>query len=202
LASDVVDLQAVVKYLQSTYGYRIDLLVGHSRGSILAFHWLCTAKEAQDVSGFVNVSGRYRMERIYTDIVPQYQSSFDEKGYYDWEVMVMRKLVKIRIYPNEMEELANWDTSSVWDKFPSNIHVLTIHGLRDTRVPPYDSVIYARALGTRTPGTHNLCLMEDADHNFTGKYDSVVETVLEWQGKFERGILHTGVWNTGIPLKL
>lgn len=32
----------------------------------------------------------------------------------------------------------------------------------------YDAIIYARVFGARTPGTHNLHLIEDADHNFTG----------------------------------
>ena len=32
----------------------------------------------------------------------------------------------------------------------------------------YDAVIYARALANRSPGTHNLHLVEEADHNFTG----------------------------------
>ena len=28
-------------------------------------------------------------------------------------------------------------------------------------------MLYSRALGIRSPGTHNLCLIEDADHSFT-----------------------------------
>lgn len=31
----------------------------------------------------------------------------------------------------------------------------------------YDATIYARALGARIPGTHNLHFVEYADHNFT-----------------------------------
>lgn len=31
----------------------------------------------------------------------------------------------------------NWDTSLVWDRFPTDVHVLTIHGLNDATVPPY-----------------------------------------------------------------
>lgn len=30
----------------------------------------------------------------------------------------------------------------------------------------YDAVLYSRTLGNRSPGTHNLCLIEDADHIF------------------------------------
>jgi len=61
LADDVVDLRVVVDYLKINYGYKIDLVVGHSRGSIVAFKWICTTEEGKNISGFVNASGRYRM---------------------------------------------------------------------------------------------------------------------------------------------
>lgn len=32
----------------------------------------------------------------------------------------------------------------------------------------YDAIIYARIYGARRPGTHQLCYVEEADHNFTG----------------------------------
>jgi predicted alpha/beta hydrolase family esterase len=61
LEDDIVDLSTVVEYLKSKFGYVVHLLVGHSRGSIVAFHWLSTTEEGKHVAGFVNVSGRYRM---------------------------------------------------------------------------------------------------------------------------------------------
>lgn len=62
LHEDLEDLQVVVQYLSRVYGYIVDLLVGHSRGSVVAMRWLCEAEEAKNVRGFVNASGRYRME--------------------------------------------------------------------------------------------------------------------------------------------
>jgi len=56
-----VDVQAVVDYLKATYGYVIGLVVGHSRGSTVAFRWLATTEDGRRVSAFVNASGRYRM---------------------------------------------------------------------------------------------------------------------------------------------
>lgn len=60
--NDLEDLSAVVAFLTCQLGYSIDMIVGHSRGSIVAFRWMCTALESASVSAFVNVSGRYRME--------------------------------------------------------------------------------------------------------------------------------------------
>jgi uncharacterized protein len=61
IREDVIDLQVVVEYLKSKFGYKIDMLVGHSRGSVVAFHWICKTEDGRNVSTMVNVSGRYRM---------------------------------------------------------------------------------------------------------------------------------------------
>lgn len=66
----------------------------------------------------------------------------------------------------------------------------------------YDALIYARALSNRLPGTHTLNLMEDADHNFTGRQDDVVDAILQWWEVRRRGEIQTGIWVGGIKGKL
>jgi hypothetical protein len=61
LDDDLIDLLAVVEYLKANFGYAIDLVVGHSRGSLVAMRWICTSEDGRKISGFVNASGRYRM---------------------------------------------------------------------------------------------------------------------------------------------
>ncbi|KAJ3559594.1 hypothetical protein NP233_g11227 [Leucocoprinus birnbaumii] len=61
LEEDLEDLNAVVAYLTSTYGYEIELVVGHSRGSLVGFRWISTTEVGRKVPAFVNASGRYRM---------------------------------------------------------------------------------------------------------------------------------------------
>ncbi|GJE97189.1 alpha/beta hydrolase [Phanerochaete sordida] len=195
--NDVEDLEAVVAYLTSQLGYVIDLLVGHSRGVVTAFRWMCTAKEAAGVRGFVNVSGRYRMPLIYRTIT-DVQDELDTKGWFIREATVARQPFAQKVTKADMEEFARFDTSLVWDRFPQRADVLSMHGLQDQTVPPYDAYIYARALGARSPGTHNLCLVEEADHNFTGLQDDVVATVLEWLRMLDNDMLKTGVWKTGV----
>lgn len=70
------------------------------------------------------------------DLDSIYKPSFEAQGFHEWKVNVARKLVVGRIYPQDMDEFASWDTSLVWDKFPNNTHVLTLHGLKDQTVPP------------------------------------------------------------------
>jgi len=66
----------------------------------------------------------------------------------------------------------------------------------------YDALIYARALSSRSPGTHTLHLMEDGDHNFTGRRDDVVDAILQWWDVRHRGEIKTGIWVEGIKGKL
>ncbi|KAF5382679.1 hypothetical protein D9615_003055 [Tricholomella constricta] len=186
LEDDMVDLSVVVEYLKATYGYVIDLVVGHSRGSLIAMRWLCTTEDGRNVSGFVNASE--------SPAAKVWKESFDEHGYHEWTVSVARKQVTVKIFPEDLEQFTKWDTTIVWDRFPSTVDALTIHGLADKTVPPYDAMIYTRALSNRSPGTHTLNFMEDADHNFTGRQDEVVGAILDWWAAREQGKLQTGIW--------
>jgi len=195
LDEDLVDLQAVVDYLKQTYGYVIELLVGHSRGSIVAFRWLSTTEDGRKVSAFVNASGRYRMTKILESSAGIiWQEHFKKQGFYSWDVTVARKKFAVKITPEDLQKFVDWDTSLIWDHFPSTTDVLTLHGLQDETVPPYDALIYARALSNRSPGIHTLHLMENADHNFTGRRDDVVDAILQWWDVRHRGEAKTEIW--------
>jgi len=200
--NDVEDIQVVAEYLIKEFGYVINLVIGHSKGSVAGMRWVCTSPQAESVRGFANVSGRYRMECTPYRNEPYY-SIIKSQGFYEWKVVVAREEVIGRIHHKDVEEFMAWDTSLVWDRFPTNVHVITIHGLNDATVPPFDALIYARALGARSPGTHNLHMLEGADHNMTGRSEDVVSAVLGWYAALESGKLqHSGIWNTGVRVKL
>jgi len=195
----------VVKHLESKYGYTVTMIVSHSRASGVAMRYLCTHDEvAANVRCFVNVSGRYRMRVDHEILYPGIGNSFKTLGYHEFQTTIAKEPRTIRIYPHHVENFRNWDTNIIWDKFPRHIHALTIHGIQDSEVPVYDAVLYSRALGIRSPGTHNICLIEDADHNFTrpGSRETVVNTVLEWYEAVQKGECKTGVWETGVRPKL
>jgi len=199
---DVEDIRVVVAYLVREYGYQIDLVIGHSRGSVSGLRWMCTTEEGNKVRGYVNVSGRYRMEKIYDSLSARAKADFETKGEYVDRAIVARKQISSITTRADLNEFMTFDSSYVCDRFPPTTHVLTLHGMQDRIVPPYDGMIYARIFGARTPGTHNLFYAEDADHNFTGQAELVVENVLEWWSALNRGDLKTGVWKTGVRGKL
>ncbi len=45
---------------------------------------------------------------------------------------VAGKVLLIKVYPEDIDNLAKFDMSLVWDRFPQQTDVLTIHGLLDT----------------------------------------------------------------------
>ena len=62
MEEDVLDLRIITDYLKAHFGYQFDLVIGHSRGAVLAIRWLCTSEDGKKVSGFVIVSATYRMK--------------------------------------------------------------------------------------------------------------------------------------------
>ncbi len=62
MEDDLRDLRIITDYLKAHFGYQIDLVIGRSRGAILAVRWLCTSEDGKKVSGFVIVSATYRKQ--------------------------------------------------------------------------------------------------------------------------------------------
>lgn len=200
LLNDLQDVDAVVAYLKSQYGYRVDLVIGHSRGSTVGMQWLAASPEGQRVSGFVNVSARYRVKlHPYWEL---WREPFEKAGIVHWKVRVAGKQVVRGVTPEDMRDFEKIDTTFVWTKFPTKTDVLTIHGLTDILVPPSEAMILARAFSNRPNATHTLHFVEKADHSFVGHYDEVVETILGWWDQKTTGTLKDGVWLAGVKPKL
>lgn len=192
LSEDLEDVQAVVDYLKAQLGYVVELVVGHSRGSIVGFRWMAASDDGRKTPAFVNVSGRYRMEKIVDSEAGQlWVEAFEKQGYYEWTVTVARKPILARVTPGELKQFTTWDTSFVWNDFPQHTDVLSVHGLQDRTVPPYDAVIYTKALSNRHPGTATLHFIEHGDHNFTGQKQDVIQAILQWLDQRENGLVKT-----------
>ncbi|EMD39974.1 hypothetical protein CERSUDRAFT_112216 [Gelatoporia subvermispora B] len=202
LFDDVEDIEAAVAYLHEHYGYVVDLVVGHSRGSVMGMYWVSISKAARHVRGYVNASGRYRMRGIFDNQSDERHALLRKQGWFEERQTVARKPFRAIVTLEQLEAFARFNAAHVWDDFPQSTHVLTLHGVQDKVVPVFDAVLYARAFGARNAGTHSLHLIETADHNFTGMQDDIAATILEWWDHLEQEKLKTGVWNTGVRPKL
>ncbi|PBK91051.1 hypothetical protein ARMGADRAFT_1082280 [Armillaria gallica] len=101
LEQDTEDPHVVTEYLTTYFGYHIDLIVGHCCGTILVVRWLCTTGEGKTVSGFENVSSRYRMRGIYdSDEIKESNEGFVNDGFH-----FLNPKVKIKIYPEDIRKM-------------------------------------------------------------------------------------------------
>jgi hypothetical protein len=64
-----------------------------------------------------------------------WDKAFKIQGYFEWPVRVAQKQVIAKMYPHDVENYSSWDTSFVWEDFPKETDVLTIHGTEDQVAP-------------------------------------------------------------------
>ena len=83
---------------------------------------------------------------LETALAKKWAESFISQGFHIWTPTVARKILSIKIHPEDVEIFSKFDTSLVWDRFPQGTDVLTIHGLSDTQVPPFVYFHFAKGL--------------------------------------------------------
>ncbi|CAO1615422.1 unnamed protein product [Parajaminaea phylloscopi] len=205
--SDVQDINAVLDYLGAQYGYRCDLLAGHSRGSLVGWKWFA---ETYDTNGqlkspasnphlpsspplWASLGGRWRMERIH-DRDKIYAPSFEEQGFYEWKVDVNRKAVSVRIYPASVQAFSEHPAGDHARGFPASTPCLLIHGTEDETVPCADVGYYLNSLTSRPDRVRSAAalvqrsegpltqmhLVEGGNHMLRGKYQEVVDSITTW----------------------
>lgn len=186
LNEDLEDLNAVVHHLRAALGYTIEVIVGHSRGSIDGFAWFTrycpdSLPPQLRVPYFVALSTRYNMANIHERNV-KYIPSFKREGFYRLQVRVAGEEKEVRIYPEQIEQFAAWPTAQITRDFPHKTDVLLVHGTVDKTVPVTDVASYANMLSgtTRRPGSCVVQLVEHADHNFRGFYPQLVAHIVSW----------------------
>ena len=180
--NEVRDLEAVVRFLNFGSQYRVDTIIAHSRGSIVAFRWLCTSPMAGQVRSYVNINARFRMDKVYNKSGFAPEDREPGKDYYVWRATVARKPQERRVYQCDIDAFARWDSRMVEHAFPTHIHVLNLHGLADDLVFATDAVLYYRALLNRGSdrGTSTIHLVQGANHNYDNGREIVVRAVLGW----------------------
>jgi len=183
---DVDDIRTVASYFENK-GYQIFAIIGHSRGSVASFRYASNCRIP--VPHIVNVAGRYRMHLIRGRQTKEQTLLLKEQGYYKWSIRRRGKYEDIIVSEADVEEFANFDTSHVY-KLSKATSVLTCHGVVDNIVPVHDAAMYSNIIPT-----HTLKLFPKADHNFTGCYQELVETILRYFKWHENEAARA--WNLG-----
>lgn len=180
LDQDMEDIQACAEYLVSGNNevgikFSIASIVSHLRGSTAMLLWALLQLEPQHenhqrpedwlpikVESLVNCSSRFDLAAIAKRF-PLFDLSFDMMPQYclrhgKWQEVMVTRHELLSQAQTELEDLKYLDPS---------VPVLSIYGLEDRVLEPTDPAGMANAL-SRGPGTHNIYLIPDADHNFQG----------------------------------
>lgn len=70
---------------------------------------------------------------------------------------------------------------------PKSTCVLTCHGINDQIVPVYNAAMFANAISN-----HTLRLIPEADHNFIGMYEVIVQVILDYFATHEENAFEKG----------
>lgn len=126
-AHDIEDLQAVVYHLRHRLGYRIELIVGHSRGALDAWAYLGRDERLRwdddtDVPFLVAVSGRWEMARLL-DRYEMYKRGFEKEGVFRWRVKSAGVQREYPVYPSDLARMATFPIRSIIKRLPVNTDV-------------------------------------------------------------------------------
>ncbi|EPQ30370.1 uncharacterized protein PFL1_01896 [Pseudozyma flocculosa PF-1] len=183
---DLQDMRACIDYLTDRLGYTVEVIIAHSRGALDGFKFLATqcndaVEPRKRVPYYVALGARWRMKKIH-DRDPLYQPAFAAEGFYRWKVKVAGQKREVHIYPKDVEDFAVWPIEKYVAEFPTKTDVLLVSGTADETVPVSDSAYYINALTGphRRPGSASLRLIDDANHNFKGHYDELVDIIVTW----------------------
>ncbi|KAK9894416.1 alpha/beta-hydrolase [Cystobasidium minutum MCA 4210] len=186
---DVEEMREVVLYLEQKLGYKVDLIIAHSKGGLATWRYLASYPDPPRYA--INLSSRYDMKEGGKRSFTQFFPAFEKQGYYDWKAKVAGQEITVRVTPDMFEEFIAYDTAFVNDqtRFPNTTNILVIHGDADTLVPLEDGKTYHQILSRRPgPGTNDMRIVKDADHNFIGKYDEIVDIIMRWLDGKDIGI--------------
>lgn len=112
LSNDVQDLSTVISYLHHKQGYVVDLLVGHSRGSMISWMYLSKGEKKLKEDGgrsfvpnLVVASGRWDMIKVL-ETYARFQEGFDKDGFYRWQITSAGKKREYIVWPKDLEDMS------------------------------------------------------------------------------------------------
>ncbi|KAH3680816.1 hypothetical protein WICMUC_000167 [Wickerhamomyces mucosus] len=133
--------------------YSLDLIVGHSRGSIAMFKYILNTKLTPLL---INCSSRFDSIKILN--LYQNEENYRLIQYRFGKYQILQTL------KNEIINLSIQDLTKL-TKLNQSIKILSIYGEFDNIVPIEDSIKFCEIFGSNR---HELKIIPNSDHNFTG----------------------------------
>lgn len=164
------DLRAIVQHFREN-GHAITSIIGHSKGGNVV---LLYASKYIDVCRFVNISGRFDLEKgIEGRLGKDYVERIKRDGFID--VKNRRGKFLYRVTEESLMDRLSTDLRAACQSIHENCRVLTVHGSKDQIVPATDSLEFDKVIPN-----HVLRIIEGADHEFTLHQDVLASSVLDF----------------------
>lgn len=177
IACDMEDIQTCAEYLLDSNrnavqaNFLLLAIIAHSRGSVAMFMWAVAQEEllrtgkrdtAIIVPNLINCSLRFRSETVFD----RYTFLDDEFDFVEQPALRYGKIQATKVTKSELLSLVKPDMTRIRE-LSTSWSVLSVYGLEDHIIPREDCAYFANTLN-RGPYTHQLELIEGADHNFYG----------------------------------
>lgn len=177
-AQEAEDLRAVIQQLRENYAWRVDTIVGHSKGASVV---LLYGAKYNDVPNIVNLAGRWRMERGMDALFGEEAMKRMEAGSpytmrtrrVDWDGSKVALEYQMTI--EQVRGRAAIDMAAAVAALHDGTHVLTIHGDQDSVIPVQDGRDLHAAVKEG-----ELIVLEGAGHGFDGFEQQVVDAILRF----------------------
>ncbi|KAI4337145.1 hypothetical protein L6164_015594 [Bauhinia variegata] len=167
---EVEDLRVVVQFFREKR-YVITAIVGHSKGGNVVLLYASKYKDAHTV---VNISGRFNLLRgMERRLGKDFIQRIKRDGFID--VKNRRGELAYRVTAENLMDRESTDTHTACLLIPQDCKVLTVHGSMDKMVPAEDALEFAKFISN-----HELCIIEDADHEYTCHQDELIRIVLKF----------------------
>lgn len=166
---EVEDLRTVVRFFREQ-NRDVTAILGHSKGGNVVILY---ALKYKDVYSIVNVAGRFDLkggikERLGEDFMERIRKD----GFLD----VKDKTGKMyRVTEASLMERIGIDMQAACMSLDENCRVLTVHGSKDSTVPPSDAMEFSKLIRN-----HRLEIIEEADHRFSSHLFILSDIVVEF----------------------
>ncbi|XP_023636956.1 uncharacterized protein LOC17881167 isoform X2 [Capsella rubella] len=147
---EVEDLRSVLQHLRGD-NRDISAIIGHSKGGNVV---LLYAAKYKDVQTVVNISGRFFLER---------------------GIEARLGMFAYRVTEESLMDRLTTDTLEACLLIHENCRVLTVHGSNDRIVHVTEASEFAKNIKN-----HKLCLIEEADHEYTSHQHQLASIVLSF----------------------
>ncbi|KAJ3106317.1 hypothetical protein HDU97_006515 [Phlyctochytrium planicorne] len=180
--SDLEDLTVVISAFVAA-GWRIHVLMGHSRGSAVTMMY--AIRHPRAIRYLVNISGRKEIVKGFKERFGGALERVIQEGKYEFEVRRRGVVEKVDVAVDTTEWQKLDEELKLAQCLPKSLPVLSLHGLEDNIVPPTAAAGFSSLIRN-----HTLYLIPSGDHNFSSPNSrtELCDGIKEWLVKEETGM--------------